>query len=274
MERYDSGEPHKRGIFFFGVVKTTRLQTVQSKIAEFVKREHSMRQTLSFQIMRTHNGEGPRGRNPPLSFRLKDVSLNGFISVINGERESEVKCEICGTLLLGKDNCEKHLRNVHFKQFKSLFAKECSSETENHVIYKKWEAEQAFIDGLTFFSEEDREKHALKQTEHKKVESHGMPKSGETFKLVREKSSGPNIFEAERSVFTLNQEGSEPKKSCFPTHVWFFSHVCGKYHILHRDQLCGFNHTGLFYCTYVWKKPNVCGKTHTGRCWVFSTHVW
>ena len=198
---------------FFGVVKTTRLRTVQAKIAEFVTREHRMRQTLSFQIMRAHNGEGPRGRNPPLTFRLKDVTLNGFISVINGERESEVKCEICGTPLLGKDNCEKHLRAEHFKQFKSLFAKECSSETENHVTYKKWEADQTFIDGLTFFSEEDRVKYALEQTENKKVESQEMPESGETFKVVREKSSGRNIFEAERSVFTLNQEGGEQKKA-------------------------------------------------------------
>ena len=38
----------KEAYSFFGVVKTTGLQTVQSKIAEFVKREHSMRQTLSF----------------------------------------------------------------------------------------------------------------------------------------------------------------------------------------------------------------------------------
>ena len=58
------------------------------------------------------------------------------------------------------------------------------------------------------------------------------------------------------------------------THLWFFPHGCGKIHILQRDQLCGFNHRCVFYCTYVWKKPNMCGKTHTGRCWVFSTQVW
>ena len=136
---------------FFGAVKTKRRQTVQEKIVEFVHKEVNMRATLTFQIMRSHNGEGPRGRSPPLSFKPKDVTLVGFIFLINGERESEFKCEICGTLLLGKDNCEKHLRNEHFKQFKSLFAKKCSFETENHVTYKKWEAERTFIDGLTFF---------------------------------------------------------------------------------------------------------------------------
>ena len=52
----------------------------------------------------------------------------------------------------------------------------------------------------------------------------------------------------------------------FPHMFVFFPNVCGKIHILPRDQLCGFNHTGVFYCTYVWKKPKMCGKTHTGRC--------
>ena len=214
MERHDTGKSRRRGRFFFGAMQTKRHPTVQAKIVEFVHKEVNLRSALRFQIMRSYNGEGPRGRNPPLSFRLKDVTLNGFISLTNGEGEFEFKCEVCGTLLLGKDQCEKHLRDKHFKQFKSLFAKECSFETENHVTYKKWEAELTFIDGLTFFSEEDREKHALKQTENKKVESPEVPvESGETFKIIRERSSGRNIFEAEKSVFTLNQEGGNPKKA-------------------------------------------------------------
>ena len=124
---------------YFGVVKTIRPETVRAKILDFMKKEDNLRQSLKFQIMRARNGEGPRGRNPPLSFRLKDVTVNGFISVIIVERESDYKCEICGTLLLGKDNCEKHLRSEHFKEFKSLFARKCSSEADNHVTYKKWD---------------------------------------------------------------------------------------------------------------------------------------
>ena len=58
-----------------------------------MKKEDNLRQSLKFQIMRARNGGGPRGRNPPLSFRLKDVTVNGFISVISGERESDYKCE-------------------------------------------------------------------------------------------------------------------------------------------------------------------------------------
>ena len=109
---------------FFGFLKTKRIETVKVKLADFVKKEHNLRQKIRFQIMKAQKGEGPRGRNPPSSFELKDVTLNGFISIIS--RESEFKCEICGTLLLGKRTCENHLRSEHFKEFKSLVAKECS----------------------------------------------------------------------------------------------------------------------------------------------------
>ena len=53
---------------------------------EFVHKEVNMRATLTFQIMRARNGEGPRGRSPPLSFKPKDVNLVGFISLINGSQ--------------------------------------------------------------------------------------------------------------------------------------------------------------------------------------------
>ena len=117
-------------------MKTKTKRKVKEKIADFVKKEDRLRESLKFQIMRAQNGEGPRGRNPPSSFKQKDVTLNGFISA-SGEKESEFKCEICGILLLGKDKCENHLRSEHFKQFKTLFAKECSLEAINHATYKK-----------------------------------------------------------------------------------------------------------------------------------------
>ena len=111
---------------FFGVLKTKTKRKVKEKIADFVKKEDRLRESLKFQIMRAQNGE----------IHLQDVTLNGFISA-SGEKESEFKCEICGILLLGKDKCENHLRSEHFKQFKTLFAKECSLEAINHATYKK-----------------------------------------------------------------------------------------------------------------------------------------
>ena len=102
---------------------------------------------------RAKNGEGPRGRNPPLDFKLKDLTLlKRFFSVC--EKNDEYKCDICGITFLGKEDCEKHLRDAHFKEYKSLFAKQCFAQIENHVKYKQWESEEAFIDGMTLSSQE------------------------------------------------------------------------------------------------------------------------
>ena len=40
---------------YFGVVKTNRPETVRAKISDFVNKEHNMRQSLKFQIMRARN---------------------------------------------------------------------------------------------------------------------------------------------------------------------------------------------------------------------------
>ena len=123
----------EEGNFFFGGMKSMRAKTVKTKLDEFVQSESSMRKTLGFQIMRALGGVGARGRNPPLNFRLNDVTLNGFISVHSGE--SDFKCEICGTMLLGRENCEEHLREEHYKEFKSLFAKECFAKIHTSLVF-------------------------------------------------------------------------------------------------------------------------------------------
>ena len=55
---------------FFGAIKCKRKQqTRKTKLEEFVAKEKSLKMTIGFQIMRAQNGEGPRGRNPPLNFK-------------------------------------------------------------------------------------------------------------------------------------------------------------------------------------------------------------
>ena len=44
---------------FFGVLKTKRIETVKVKLADFVKKEHNLRQKIRFQIMKAQKGEGP-----------------------------------------------------------------------------------------------------------------------------------------------------------------------------------------------------------------------
>lgn len=65
---------------FFGPLECQRKETIKTKLDEFVAKEKSFRMTIGFQIMRAQNGEGPRGRNPPSNFKLKD--LMGFTGLI------------------------------------------------------------------------------------------------------------------------------------------------------------------------------------------------
>ena len=60
---------------FFGAIKCKRKQTIKTKLEEFVAKEKSLKMTIGFQIMRAQLGEGPRGKNPPLNFKLKDLTL-------------------------------------------------------------------------------------------------------------------------------------------------------------------------------------------------------
>ena len=63
---------------FFGALKTKRTKTIQTKMADFVQKEDQLRKCIFFKICKESVGEGVRGRAPPLSFKLKDVTLKGI----------------------------------------------------------------------------------------------------------------------------------------------------------------------------------------------------
>ena len=65
----------------------------------------------------------------------------------------------------------------------------------------QWESEESFIDGMTLFSQEAEK--TVNRNQNKKVEC------AETFKIVRERSSGRNIFEAEKSIINVDKEGND-----------------------------------------------------------------
>ena len=65
----------------------------------------------------------------------------------------------------------------------------------------QWESEESFIDGMTLFSQEAEK--TVNRNQNKKVEC------AETFKVVRERSSGRNIFEAEKSIINVDKEGND-----------------------------------------------------------------
>ena len=68
-----------------------------------------------------------------------------------------------------------------------------------------WESEEAFIEWMTLSSQE-----AKKQT----VETKKKVECAETFKVdslssLRERSTGRNIFEAEKSIINVDKEGND-----------------------------------------------------------------
>ena len=133
-----------------------RGQKLFKQNGRFCAKGRSAEKMYFFKICKESGGEGVRGRAPPLSFKLKDVTLKGMIS----EKDSNFNCDICGTILLGRDESERHLRSEHFKEYKSLFAKECLMQTRDHAKYKEWEGQETFIEGLTFYNLEEIEAHA------------------------------------------------------------------------------------------------------------------
>ena len=106
---------------FFGAVKTKRTNAVESKIADYVKKEDQLRKSIFFKICKEIGGLGPRGREPPKGFRLEDATLKSMIS----EEDASFNCDICGIIFAGRDESEQHLRGEHLEKYKSLFAREC-----------------------------------------------------------------------------------------------------------------------------------------------------
>ena len=75
---------------FFGAVKTKRSNTVESKIANYVKKEDQLRKSIFFKICKESGGQEPRRREPPSGFRLEDATLKSMIS----EEGASFNCDI------------------------------------------------------------------------------------------------------------------------------------------------------------------------------------
>ena len=65
-------------------------------------------------------------------------------------------------IFAGRDESEQHLRGEHFEEYKSLFARECFLKTRHHEKYREWEAQEVYIEGLTFCNLDEMETHGQK----------------------------------------------------------------------------------------------------------------
>ena len=98
----------------------------------------------------------------------------------------------------------------------------------------QWESEESFIDGMTLFSQEAEK--TVNRNQNKKVEC------AETFKVVRERSSGRNIFEAEKSIINVDKEGNDTNTNTGLKWNLFVT----------NGNICGYFHTCLVFTTCMW----------------------
>ena len=92
----------------------------------------------------------------------------------------------------------------------------------NHPDFKLWQHETANVPQVTFASIEEKEIHdeklesktkkiVLKMSESRMEQNGNEDTQKETFSITRQCSFGPNILEAERIVYTIQDDGSKKK---------------------------------------------------------------
>ena len=72
-------------------------------------------------------------------------------------------------IFAGRDESEQHLPGEHFEEYKSLFARECFLKTRHHEKYREWEAQEVYIEGLTFCNLDEMETQGRKLKKNKSL---------------------------------------------------------------------------------------------------------
>ena len=139
-----------------------------------------------------------------------------------------VTCEKRNDMFITADDLQNHLHSNHLARgFFLLFEK-----VSDHHDYKMWQEEVANIPLVTFASEEEKESYnkiSKEDMKHVQIklnnanscvlklskannEFQGVDSpSKETFMITRQRSSGPNILEAERNIYTFQDDGTQKK---------------------------------------------------------------
>ena len=103
---------------------------------------------------------------------------------------------------------------VETKIRRQMFLKLCKEEIDNHEEYKKWEAK---LINVTQLNEENVTVPKLLKENKTLTEIINEKSSNETVKLVRERSSGPNIHDTEKIVLSKNSDGKVRKRLVLET---------------------------------------------------------
>ena len=131
-------------------------------------------------------------------------------------------CETCDCSQMSSNELHVHIDLYHCAEKRDAFNKECFLKISNHPDFKLWEQETAHVPQVTFASIEEKEIHdeklesktekkVLKMSERSIEQNENEDTHKETFTITRQRSSGPNILEAERCVYTIQDDGTKKK---------------------------------------------------------------
>ena len=214
---------------FFGSIKTNRCNTLCQKMKDFQNKNKIIKQKIKTKIMKELGGTGKGYTNPPETFAPRDLSIFGFIKI---NENGCYTCEKCDQMSIIADDLQIHIHLNHLITKRGAFVNECFEKVNDHHEYKMWQEEVTDIPLVTFASVEEKELHdEIFKEDMKKVymklsnanskvlslsktnkEIHGVDSAPkDTFSITRQRSSGPNILEAERNIYTIQDDGTQKK---------------------------------------------------------------
>ena len=212
---------------FFGSIKTNRPNTLCQKLKDFQSKHKMIKQKIK--IMKELNGTGKGNSSPPETFEPRDFSFFDFINI---NENGCYTCGKCDELSIRVDDLQKHIHLYHMIPKREAFVYECFEKLNAHPEYKMWQEEVTDIPLVTFASAEEKELHdeifnadikkvqtKLKEANSKVLnlskknkEIQGIDSSPkESFSITRQRSSGPNILETERNIYTIQDDGTQKK---------------------------------------------------------------
>ena len=119
----------------------------------------------------------------------------------------------------GKDNHfmdppDSFHRDIETKKRRQMFLNLCKEKIDNHEEYKEWEAK---LTNMTQLNEKNVTVPNMSEENKTLTQIINEKSSNETVKMVRERSSGPNIHDTEKIVLSKNSDGKVRKRLVLET---------------------------------------------------------
>ena len=206
----------KEASIFFGY--EWNMKTFNTWKEKFLTKKKMKKMEVTCIIMEEMGGtKGKRYKDiPPKDFFPKETSLS------RNEEDSSETCNECNLNFTAMEELKKHVKETHDEVLKKAFRKEAGKNVMLHNAYNAWLQEVTHIDMSKYKVSNPRmdrtlkENNILKETyktfaKNQELLTKTIKENKESYHMVRERSSGPNIIETKRTVLTQNEDGSIKK---------------------------------------------------------------